>query len=114
MNNPTFDQPILVMITVPSAEVGRDIAAALIEMRLAACVSIAAPVSSLYRWQGRIHDDHEALLLVKSRSLLFVDRLIPAVREVHPYETPEIIALPIVAGDADYLNWIAAETQPGG
>lgn len=114
MNDPTFDQPILAMITAPSAEVGREIAAALVEMKLAACVNIVAPIGSLYRWQGKIHDDHEALLIVKSRSRLFVDRLIPAVRAVHPYETPEIIALPIIAGDADYLNWIAAETQPGG
>lgn len=111
MSDSIVDQPIVVLITAPSHEVGKKIADTLLEGKLAACVNITAPVNSLYLWQDQTHDEHEVLLIVKTRVSLFSDRLVPAVLAVHPYETPEIIALPIVAGHAAYLNWIDRETR---
>jgi periplasmic divalent cation tolerance protein len=90
--------------------VASEIANALLEQKLAACVNFVTPVSSLYTWQGSIHHDQEILMLVKSRLELFADRLVPAVRSLHPYETPEIIALPVIAGFQGYLDWIEAST----
>lgn len=101
---------IVVLITAPSEEVGRGIAQALLDNKLAACVNIVAPINSLYLWRGDINDDEEVLLIVKSRAELFEQGLIPTVKEVHPYDVPEIIALPILLGDQDYLDWIEAET----
>ncbi|HEX9028846.1 MAG TPA: divalent-cation tolerance protein CutA, partial [Anaerolineales bacterium] len=82
----------------------------LLEQKLAACVNILPQLRSLYIWQGQIHDDEEAMLLVKTRAELFETQLIPAVKMVHPYEVPEIIALPVQAGSKDYLDWIDAVT----
>jgi periplasmic divalent cation tolerance protein len=114
MNGQNSDQPIVILITAPSVEVGKKIAMTLLEQRLAACVNILSPVNSLYLWQEEIHDDQEVLLIVKSRMEIFEDRLRPVVRSVHPYATPEIIALSILAGDQAYLDWIAAETRRPG
>jgi periplasmic divalent cation tolerance protein len=99
-----------VLITAPSEAVASEIANALLEQKLAACVNFVSPVSSLYTWQGSINHDQEILMLVKSRLELFADRLVPAVRSLHPYETPEIIALPVIAGFQGYLDWIEAST----
>ena len=112
MSDKPKSQPVVVLITAPSSEVGERIAALLLERRLAACVNLLGPVHSLYTWQGEIHSDQEVLLLVKSRAELFEEHLIPAVREVHPYELPEIIALPVVAGLPSYLDWIEQVTLP--
>jgi periplasmic divalent cation tolerance protein len=102
---------IVVLITAPSNDVGRKIANALLEQKLAACVNIISPINSLYLWEGKINDDQEALLLVKSRAELFEDRLVPAVKAIHPYKVPEIIALPILIGAKPYLDWIEEETR---
>jgi periplasmic divalent cation tolerance protein len=96
---------IVVLITVPSEEVGQAIARALVEQRLAACVNRLQPVHSLYTWEGKTTEDLELLLIVKSRAELF-ERLVPAVKALHPYQVPEIIALPVVMGSQDYLDWI--------
>ncbi len=101
---------IVILVTVPSNEVGRQIAAALLEGRLAACVNITAPLRSLYTWEGTIHDDEELLLIVKTRAELF-ERAAAAVRAAHPYQVPEIIALPIAAGSETYLKWIEDVTS---
>lgn len=105
---------IIVFITVPSKEVGRQIADMLLEKKLAACVNAISPVNSLYTWKGETVEDEEVLLLVKARADGFEERLIPAVRAVHPYEVPEIIALPIVMGLRSYLEWIDEVTDEGG
>jgi periplasmic divalent cation tolerance protein len=102
---------IVVLITTPSKEVGKEIASALLEQKLAACVNIISPVNSLYFWEGQTHDDEEALLVVKTRLELFTDRLVRAVKEIHPYELPEIIALPVVMGLDGYLDWIDEVTS---
>jgi periplasmic divalent cation tolerance protein len=103
---------IVVLITVPSSEVGERIAASLLEKKLAACVNILPGVTSLYTWKGVVQKDQELLLVVKTRLELFHERLVPAVKALHPYELPEIIALPLALGSPDYLDWIAAETAP--
>jgi periplasmic divalent cation tolerance protein len=101
---------IVVLITVPSDEVGQAIANKLLEEKLAACVNIVPEIRSLYRWESAINDDEERLLIVKSRATLFHKELVPAVLSVHPYQTPEIIALPVVMGLDSYLDWISQET----
>ena len=102
---------IVVLITTPSKEVGEKIAHTLLEKKLAACVNMVAPVFSLYTWEGEINQDDEVLLIVKSRADLFESHLIPVVQAEHPYEIPEIIALPILMGSANYLAWINEVTQ---
>lgn len=104
--DPSF---ILVLITTPSAETSQQIAEALVSRKLAACVNILPGIRSLYTWKGAVQQDNEHLLIVKSRLRLF-DALQAAVREIHPYEVPEIIALPVVAGAQSYLDWWQAET----
>jgi periplasmic divalent cation tolerance protein len=104
------DHAIVVLITVPSREVGEKVARALLEQRLAACVNILPAIQSHYWWQGEIQQEQEALLFVKSRADLFESRLIPAVQAVHPYEVPEIIALPVTMGLESYLGWVTQET----
>ena len=103
---------IVVLITVPSQEAGERIAAALLEKKLAACVNILPGVTSIYTWNGAVQKDQELLLVVKTRLDLFHEQLVPAVKAIHPYEVAEIIALPVLMGSPDYLDWIAAETAP--
>jgi periplasmic divalent cation tolerance protein len=101
---------IVVLITVPSEEIAEKIANALLEQNLAACVNIVAPIRSLYTWEEKICDDEEMLLIVKSQVELFENQIVPAVHAVHPYQVPEIIALPILMGSKNYLDWIDGST----
>jgi periplasmic divalent cation tolerance protein len=103
------DRILVALITAPSREVAESIASMLVEKRLAACVNILPPVRSIYRWEGKVSEEDEVLLLVKTRPELFSTRLLPAVQEMHPYQLPEIIALPVEAGLEDYLKWVAQE-----
>jgi periplasmic divalent cation tolerance protein len=104
-----FDNQLVVWITVPSRDVGLKIAKELVENRLAACVNILPGILSVYQWQGKIEQGDELLLLAKTRSSLF-DKLSVAVKHIHPYDVPEVIAMPIVAGSNEYLAWINDET----
>ena len=106
-------QAIVVLITVPSPEVGGKIARALVEERLAACVNLVPGITSTYRWEGEVQVDPEALLIAKTGRDLF-DALAARVRSLHPYTVPEIIALPLAAGHQPYLAWIADSTGPLG
>lgn len=99
---------IQVMTTVERREDAERIARELVERRLAACVQVAGPVTSTYRWQGKIETAQEWQCLAKSRHDLF-DEIERTVRELHPYEVPEILATPIVHGSADYLAWLKEE-----
>lgn len=90
-------------------EAGR-IADALLDARLAACVQLIGPVESRYWWQDARESATEWLCLAKSRTDL-LDRIVAAVRSMHSYETPEVVAVPIVGGDPAYLAWLAAETS---
>jgi periplasmic divalent cation tolerance protein len=98
------------MTTVPNSEAGQIIAEAVISERLAACVTISAAVQSLYWWQGKITQEQEFTLFIKTKKEVYL-RLEEKIRQAHPYELPEIIALPIFAGNKDYLGWIEEETQ---
>ncbi|MCK4724228.1 MAG: divalent-cation tolerance protein CutA [Anaerolineales bacterium] len=102
---------IIVLITTPNQETSEMIANTLLEKKLAACVNLVGSILSFYTWEGDIKRDEEMLLIVKSRAELFESELIPAVQAVHPYEVPEIIALPILMGSANYLAWIDDVTQ---
>ncbi len=100
----------LVLVTTGSQEEGQQIARALVDSGLAACVNIVPGLRSIYRWQGRIWDEGEFLLLIKTRMSLF-ERVEGKVKEVHSYEVPEIIAIPIVQGSETYLTWLRESTN---
>ncbi len=102
---------VVVLITAPSHEEGEAIATMLVESKLAACVNILPEVHSIYSWRGDIHTDQEVILLAKSRAELFDDKLLPAVLELHSYEVPEVIAVPIIQGLKSYLAWVTDETD---
>lgn len=95
----------LVLCTVPDAETGRSLGGALVTEKLAACVNLIPGLTSIYEWQGEVHDDPECLLLIKTRADLF-SRLRDRISALHPYEVPEVIALDITAGSQAYLSWI--------
>lgn len=103
---------IQVVTTTDKREDAHRIARHLIEKRLAACVQLVGPIRSLYRWKGNIEEADEWQCYIKTRADLWptVER---EIKLLHPYETPEIMALPILAGSPDYLNWIDDETSPG-
>jgi periplasmic divalent cation tolerance protein len=106
-----MDEYVIVLITAPSTETGKEIARALLDARLAACVNILPAVNSMYVWEGDIYDEDEVLLIVKTRAELLDEGLIPAVQKLHPYKVPEIIVLPIVKGARNYLDWIGEATS---
>jgi periplasmic divalent cation tolerance protein len=88
------------------------LARALLERRLAACVNVGASVESLYHWRGRIETAQEVPLTIKTRATLY-PHVEAAIRELHDYELPEIIAVPVTAGHAGYIGWIEAEASGG-
>ncbi len=105
----TSSQALLVITNLPDEASAKTLAAALVCERLAACVNILPPCRSIYRWQGAIEDAQETPLLIKTLSTRY-EALEAAIRARHPYELPEIIAVPIARGLPDYLNWVALET----
>jgi periplasmic divalent cation tolerance protein len=97
---------IVVLVTCGSAKEARKIARAVVEQRLAACANIAtSPVHSVYRWKGKVESAKEFLLIIKTTQARFA-KLQAAIKRLHSYDVPEIIALPIAAAAADYLKWI--------
>lgn len=102
---------LLVLTNLPDAVSAQALAAALVEERLAACVNILAPCRSVYRWQGKVEDASEVPLLIKTTADRY-PALEAAVRARHPYELPEIVAVPIAHGLPDYLRWVESETTP--
>lgn len=105
-----IDQPLLVVTNSPDAATARSLAQSLVERRLAACVSISAGVTSVYRWQGAIEEAAEVTVTIKTVGSRYAE-LETAIKLAHPYDVPEIIALPIARGDAAFLQWIAEETK---
>jgi periplasmic divalent cation tolerance protein len=103
-------QIILVLTNLPDAETARGLAEHLVACRLAACVNILAPCRSVYRWRERIEDGEEIPLLIKSTADRY-PALEAAIRARHPYELPEIVAVPVDRGLPAYLAWVAAETN---
>lgn len=100
----------LVFTTLPTADAAVALARTLVEERLAACGNILPAVRSIYRWEGTLQDENEVLLLLKTRSEQF-ERLKARILELHPYEVPEVLAIPVEAGHRGYLDWIAATTK---
>ncbi|HCF60784.1 MAG TPA: divalent-cation tolerance protein CutA [Myxococcales bacterium] len=99
------EAPLVVMVTAPSAEKASEIARVLVEERLAACANLVGPIRSIYRWQGKVEDEAEVLLLLKTRVEVF-ERLRERVVGLHEYSCPEVVALPIVRGHEPYLQWL--------
>jgi len=101
---------IVVLVTTGSEEEAEKIARNLVEGQLAACVNIVSPIRSIYRWEGKVTDDKEWLLLIKTRESLF-PQVEKRVKELHSYQVPEVVALPIVAGSQAYLRWVKESTE---
>jgi periplasmic divalent cation tolerance protein len=102
---------ILVQTTLPNEESARALARFLVESKLAACVTIGAPVQSLYHWQGTIENAREVPLVAKTRAERYAE-VAAAIAAGHPYELPEIVAVPLSGGSAEYLAWIDEHTKP--
>ena len=100
-----MSDPIVVFVTCGSEEEALKIANALVEDHLAACVNLVAPIRSLYRWEGKIWDEKEWLLIAKTQKHRF-ETLEKKVKSLHSYSVPEIISIPITDGSSAYLNWI--------
>ena len=101
---------LVVLVTAGSESEAETIARALLDERLAACVTIGGPIRSLYRWQGRLADDREWQLVIKTQADLF-DALADRIRALHSYDVPEIIGLPVTVGNPAYLEWLEEATR---
>jgi periplasmic divalent cation tolerance protein len=105
-----IDAVVIVTITAPDEALALGIGRALVERRLAACVQVGGPVRSLYRWESVVEDQHEWVVTAKTVFGRLPD-VEAAVRSLHPYELPEVVAVPAVGGSADYLSWVVAESS---
>ena len=103
-------KPLLVLTNVPDAATAEKLAHALVDARVAACVNVLAPCRSIYRWQGAVESAAEIPLLIKTTRAAY-PLLEQIVRAEHPYDVPELIAVPIQQGLPAYLDWLAAETE---
>jgi len=101
---------ILVLTTADSEDLALRIATSLVESREAACVNIIPTIRSIYRWEGKVCDQRELLLVIKSSEDRF-EAVRARIRELHPYEVPEIVSVPITAGDPDYLGWLLDQVR---
>ncbi|HET9753774.1 MAG TPA: divalent-cation tolerance protein CutA [Myxococcales bacterium] len=101
---------MLVFTTLPSAEAAAELAKAVVGEKLAACANLLPAVRSIYRWQGRVQDESEVLVLFKTRQEHF-ERLKARLLELHPYEIPEVLAVPVEQGYQAYLDWLGQETR---
>lgn len=100
---------IVVLMTCPNTDEAQTIVDKLLAEKLIACANLVSPVRSLYRWEGKVNTDEEVLAVMKTRQDCFT-KLEAAVKSLHSYTVPEIIALPIAAGNQDYLDWIDEST----
>jgi periplasmic divalent cation tolerance protein len=101
---------IQVTTTTETKEQAQTIAQHLVETKLAACVQIVGPIASIYHWKGKVENAQEWLCLIKTKDGLY-NKMETAIKSLHPYETPEIIAVPIVKGSKEYLNWLDDELE---
>lgn len=109
MKNGPSDQVMLVVTNVPDLALARKMGAYLVEQKLAACVNILSPCESVYRWQGKVESAEEVPLLIKTVRRQY-EALCASIVAMHPYDVPEIIALPVEEGLPAYLGWVRAET----
>jgi len=101
---------VVLLITTATVEEAQRISKVLLEQRKIACVNIVPKVSSLFWWQGKLDSAEESLLIVKTKASL-LNEIVPLVKEIHSYDIPELIALPIIGGNQDYLEWIRKEVR---
>ena len=104
-------QTLLILTNLPDRQSANEMAKVLIEERLAACVNILGDCSSVYRWEGKIENATEVPMLIKTRADCY-QQVEQAIKRLHPYELPEIIAVPIVEGLPNYLKWVHEQTSP--
>jgi periplasmic divalent cation tolerance protein len=102
-----MSQALVVLTTTPNRDEADRIAAALVERQLAACVQIVGPIGSVYRWKGQVEQSQEWLCLIKTDEPHY-EELEAAIHDLHSYDVPEVVALPIAGGSAPYLDWLAA------
>ena len=100
---------IVVLTTLPNAEAAAELGRSVVGEKLAACANILPALRSIYRWQGKIQDDNEVLVLLKTHRRHY-ERLKARILQLHPYDVPEVISLPVEQGHQAYLDWIARET----
>lgn len=101
---------VVIYCTVPNKKEGREIAKALVENNYVACVNIIDKIDSIFSWDGEMVEEHEAMMVIKTRKELF-SKVSHLIQKLHSYNVPEVIALPIVGADETYLKWIAHETR---
>lgn len=101
---------IQVITTISDKRKAENIARKLVYKRLAACVQIAGPIKSVYRWKGKIETAKEWVCIIKTKKGLY-EKVETAIKKIHPYEVPEIIAMPITAANKDYLKWIESNSE---
>jgi periplasmic divalent cation tolerance protein len=106
-----MNDALVILTTVEQQEDGERLAERLVEEQLAACVQILPPMKAIYRWEGRVERAAEHLLLIKTTRASF-EPLAAAIRRYHPYQTPEILAVPVETGSADYLTWLYESVRP--
>ena len=104
---------VVIMVTAASRRECRKIARHLVEEKLAACVNVTQAIESIYHWEGKLADEKEFVMLIKSTRELFPE-IKAAISKLHSYHTPEIICLPIIDGSRNYLQWVADSVKPGG
>jgi len=100
----------IVLVTVPDADTARRLARMLVDERLIACANVLGPIQSIYRWQGIVEEAAEHLLVLKARRADLA-MLTARIEALHPYDTPEVLALPLIAGAQRYLTWLADVTD---
>ena len=101
---------MFVITTLPNADAAAELAKNVVTERLAACANLIPALRSIYKWQGKVQDENEVMLLLKTREE-HLDRLKLRILELHPYEVPEVLAIPVESGYRAYLEWIANETK---
>lgn len=104
-------ETLIVFTNLPDRESAMKLARELVEKRLAACVNVLGDITSIYRWQGRVANETEVAVMIKTREAVYA-AVEAAITALHPYELPEIVAVPVVRGLPAYLQWVVAETTP--
>jgi len=105
------DEVRVVLVTAPDAEVAAGLARSLVGEHLAACVNVVSGIRSIYRWEGKVQEETEVLLLIKTTEER-MDALCERVNALHPHDLPEVLALPALGGSAAYLDWVREESRP--
>jgi periplasmic divalent cation tolerance protein len=101
---------VVVFSTFPNPDKAAEVARTLVEERLAACANLAPGVRSIYRWKGELQDESETLAVIKTTDER-LNALVARLQSLHPYEVPEVLALPVTAGSAKYIEWVAGEVS---